>query len=251
MNRAVRLAIAALTVCTLTVIITVGCSGRGGGGAAPTTPATTAGPSTTAVPSAIELADHLATPADLGPDWTLWEGFAEWPGGEPGVVPDDQRDLLPTLQLCPSAGEEAVALAEGLPWQAFTQLHQETEDPFATMVVAQQLLLADEPDRTTQTFTTLRDGLAGCQTGNLPADDWEIGRNDPLEVPAVGDDRYAERTSGFDAQARRDTRLVLVRDGPVLMAIRIDEVLISPDAEAALPADTVNTLVTTMADKLP
>lgn len=248
MNRPLRLAIAALAVSTL-----VGCAGQGGGGAAPTTsPSGTTAPSATApVPSAAELAGFLVEPADLGPDWTPWEGFEAWPDGEPGVIPDDQRELVPTITLCPSAGEEAVALAEGLQWEAFTQLHQETSTPFDTMVVAQQLLLADEPDRTAETFATLRDGLTSCLTENLPAGDWEIGRGERLEVPAVGEDRYAERTSGFDAEARRDTRLMLVKDGPVLMAIRIDEVLISPDAEAALPAETVNALVTTMADKLP
>ena len=257
MNRPIRLAIAALAVSAL-----VACSGQGGGGAAPTTAAptpvgtTTTGPATTSptspVPSAADLAGSLVTPADLGPGWIPWEGFTAWPGGEPGVIPDDQRALLPKLDMCPSAGEKAVALAEGLPWQAFTQLHQETSNPFATMVVAQQLLLADEPDRTAETFTTLRDGLTRCLTENLPAGDWEIGRRERLQVPAVGQDRYAERTAGFEAGgARRDTRLVLVQDGPVLMAIRIDEVLISPDAEATLPPETVNALVSTMADKLP
>lgn len=253
MNRPIRLAIAAMALSTL-----VACSGQDGGGAAPTTPAgtTTAGAATPSlaspVPSAAELADHLVTPADLGPGWTPWEGFTAWPGGKPGVIPDDQRALLPKLPLCPNAGEEAVALAEGLQWQAFTQLHQETSNPFATMVVAQQLLLADEPDRTAATFATLRDGLTSCLTENLPAGEWEIGRGERLEVPAVGEDRYAERTSGFDAgEARRDTRLVLVQDGPVLMAIRIDEVLISPDAEATLPPETINALISTMANKLP
>ena len=242
MKRPIGLAIAALALSTL-----VACTGQDGGGAAPTTPTGGTSPSTSTVPSAAQLADHLVAPADLGPGWTLWEGFRAWPGGKPGVIPDDQRDQLPKLRLCPNAGQEAVALAEGLPWQAFTQVHQETSDPFATMVVAQQQLLADEPDRTAQTFATLRDGLASCLTENLPAGDWEIGRAERLEVPAVGQDRYAERTFGFDG----DTRLVLVKDGPVLMAIRIDEVLISPDAAATLTPETVNTLVGTMAERLP
>lgn len=252
MNRPLRLAIAALAVSTL-----LGCAGQGGGGAAPTTPAGTTTTGTAApspggpVPSAADLAGHLVTPADLGSDWTLWEGFADWPGGEPGVVPDDQRALLPKLELCPSAGEEAAALAADLPWQAFTQLRQETDDPFATMVVAQELLLADEPDRTAQTFTTLRDGLTSCLTENQSSGDWEIGRTERLEVPAVGEDRYAERSSALDAEARRDSRLVLVKDGAVLMAVRIDEVLISPDAEAGLPQETVDAVVTAMANKLP
>lgn len=247
MKRPIGLAIAALALSTL-----VACAGQDGGGAAPTTPTGGTSASTSTVPSAAQLADHLVAPADLGPGWTLWEGFTAWPGGKPGVIPDDQRDQLPKLQLCPNAGQEAVALAEGLPWQAFTQVHQETRDPFATMVVAQQQLLADEPDRTAQTFATLRDGLTNCLTENLPAGDWEIGRAERLEVPAVGQDRYGQRTAAFDTGgARRDTRLVLVEDGPVLMAIRIDEVLISPEAEATLSSEKVNALVSSMANKLP
>jgi len=261
MRYSVRWALAAVAAAAL-----VGCSGGGPPSPSATTGPATAGPAasgsaapgsasaTTApgVPSPADLAAHLVTPGELGADWSQWEGFAAWPDGAPGVIPDDQRALLPTLPLCPGAGEEAVALAEGLRWQAFTQLHQDTRDQFATMVVAQQLLLADEPDRTAATFATLRDGLTRCLTGNLPEADWEIGLREPLEVPAVGDDRFAERGSSFESgEARRDTRLVLVVDGPILMAIQIDEILIRPDAEATLTPEVVDSLVTTMAGRLP
>ena len=253
----IRAAISAVAVLTL-----VACSP--GGDVSPTTsgptaPGTANSASASAstasavnVPSIAELTNHLATPADLGPGWSNWEGFAAWPGGVPGAIPDDQRELLPKLPLCPNAGEDALALAEGLQWQAYTQLQQATPDPFATMVVAQQLLLADEPARVAATYATLRDGLTRCLTANLPEGEWEIGFRESLEVPAVGDDRFAERSSSFDpGEARRDTRLVLVQDGPVLMAIQIDEVLIRPDAEATLTADVVNGVIKAMADQLP
>jgi hypothetical protein len=245
-------------------VILVGCSGGGSGGSVPSTPATT-GPTTSVatpgptssttspvVPSAAELAGYLVTPTDLGRDWSQWEGFAAWPGGGPGVVPDDQRALLPTLPLCPRAGEDAVALAKGLRWQAFTQLHLSTRDQFATMVVAQQLLLAGTPDQIATTFATLRDGLTRCLTGNPPPGDWEVGLREPLEVPAVGDRRFAEQSSSFESGgARRGSRLVLVQDGPVLLAIQIDEILIRPDAAATLTQDAAEAIIGAMADKLP
>ena len=203
------------------------------------------------VPSTAELAGLLVTPSDLGSGWSDWEGFAAWPGGVPGAIPDDHRELVPKLALCPNAGEEAVALAEGLKWQAFTQLQQATSDPFATMVVGQELLLADEPENVAATYATLRDGLTRCLSENLSGGEWEIGLRESLEVPPVGDDRFAERSSSFDpGEARRDTRLVLVKDGPVLMVIQIDEVLIRPDAEAALTPEAVNGVVKAMANKL-
>lgn len=203
-------------------------------------------PSST-VPGVDELATRLATAADLGANWSLWEGFADWPEGAPGEIPENQRDLVPTLPMCPNAGEEAVALAEGLQWQAFTQLHRETPDPFATMVVAQQFLLAGEPAEVADTFATLRDGLTACLTENLPGE-WEIGLREAMDVPPIGDDRYAERSFDVDpGGARRDTRLVLVLDGAVLMAIQLDDVLISPEAEPTLTAEEVDAVVRTMA----
>lgn len=254
------------------VAVTLAACGGGGDGATPTsTPGApaTSGPSpsepaptstptddggSTAAPSSPEvdeLAQHLATAADLGGDWSLWEGFADWPDGTPGAIPEDQRSVLPTLTMCPSAGQEAVVLAEGVVWQAFTQLHRETPDPFATMVVAQELLLAGDPTEVADTFATLRDGLTACLTANLPGE-WEIGLREALDVPEVGEDRYAERSFGVDpGGARRDTRLVLLRDGAVLMAALIDEVLISPEAESTLTAEEVDGIVTAMADRLP
>lgn len=165
----------------------VACSGDGGD--QPTPPAssgqvTTSGPPTPPatspgasqqVPTSSDLVGYLVVPADLGVDWSQWEGFAAWPDGAPGVIPDDQRLLLPRLPMCPGAGAQTVELAANLQWQAFTQLHQATPDQFANMVVVQQLLLADEPDKTAATFAALRDGLTSCLSENLPAADWEIG----------------------------------------------------------------------------
>lgn len=50
--------------------------------------------------------------------------------------------------------------------------------------------------------------------------------------------------------ARRATRLVLVRDGAMLMLIQIDEVLIRADAEPTLTTDAVNSVIVAMADKM-
>ena len=220
------------------------------------TTATTA-PSVSTLPAndtsapAEELAGFLATPSDLGTDWSLWDGFAAWPGGTPGLIPDDHRDVIPSLPMCPTAGDAAVALAETLEWQAFTQLHRATPDPLANMVVVQQFLVAEDPVQAADKFATLRDGLTRCLTANLNGE-WEIGLRESLPVPEVGDNRFAERSLGVDpGGARRDTRWVLVQDGGVLMLIRLDDVLISPDAEPALTPETVDAVITAMAAALP
>lgn len=221
----------------------------------PTSGVTSVTPSQTQaahVPSPEELVDHLVEPSDLGPTWVLWEGFADWPSGVPGVIPEDQRTLIPQLTLCPSAGDDAVALASGLRWEVFTQLHHSTADEFSNMLVAQQLLLAGEPGEIASTFTTLRDGLFSCLTENLPSADWEIGLREPLEVPEVGDARFAERSLSFDPSGvRRETRLVLVQAGSVLLLVQLDEILITPDSVAELTQDQVNELIETIAQRLP
>jgi len=234
---------------------TDGATSPGDGATSPGDGATSPGDGATrppVPPTAGELSSILITPAELGPEWSLWEGFATWPDGQPGIIPEDQRALLPGIPLCAHAGEEALALAPTLRWEVFTQLHRATPDPFATMVVAQQFLLADEPAAVERTFTVLRDGLTRCLTANLPGGEWEIGLREALAVPAVGADRYAERSLGVDpGGARRETRWVLVREGAVLMAIQLDDVLISPEAEPQLTAAEVDAVVTAMAEKLP
>ena len=119
MRALIRVAITAVAAVTL-----VACSADGDvspSTSGPTAPGTANSASASAstatsvgIPSIAELANHLATPAAISPWWSNWEGFAAWPGGVPGAIPDDQRDLLPQLALCPNAGEEALALAESL-----------------------------------------------------------------------------------------------------------------------------------------
>lgn len=207
---------------------------------------------TAEVPSPTQLAGYLVSPADLGPGWTLWNGFADWPDGTPGIIPAEQREIIPQLAMCPSAGADTVALAANLQWQAFTQLHRSTADEFSNMIVAQQLLLADEPTSVATTFSTLRDGRTSCLTENLPSADWEIGLRERLEVPAVGDARFAERSFSFDpGGAQRDTRLILVQSGSVLLLIQVDELLLTPDAVAQLTSADLDALVETMVQRLP
>jgi hypothetical protein len=241
-----------LAVLTLAALILASCVGGNGSGSEPTTsqPTPTSSPTASDVPTGAQLASHLGSPADLGSGWKLWEGFADWPGGVPGEIPDDQRTIIPTLQMCPQAGETAVAQAADLRWQAFTQLQLETPDPFSNMVAVQQFLVADEPSRTVETFTILRDGLTSCLTANL--EDWELGLRESLAVPTVGDERYAERGWGVDASgARLDTRLVLVLDGPTLMAVRFDDIMINPGSEPALTQAQVDAVLQVMAARLP
>ena len=59
----------------------------------------------------------------------------------PGVVTDDQWDKLPRIEFCPEASTGATEAAEGLEWQAFTQLNLDTGQPRRHLVFVQEFLL--------------------------------------------------------------------------------------------------------------
>lgn len=99
-----------------------GCGGDGSESASPasSSPAT---PSQEAVPTPEELAAALVTAHD-------YDGIRsvnvppDAADAVDGVVPEKQRELLPRIDLCDEASDEARATAADLRWQAFRQLDQ-------------------------------------------------------------------------------------------------------------------------------
>lgn len=216
-----------------------------------TPPAPGAEPRIAAGMGASEVAAHLVRAADLGDDWGLWRGFEDWPGGVPGPIPEEQRDSIGHLPMCPAAGDEAVALAADIPWEAFTQLHRETADPFLNMVTVQQFLLAEDPGTVQETFETLREGMTACLTENLPEGEWEIGLREPIELSTFGEDRYGEQSRRTDTEGSRiHTTWVLVRDGAALLAARFDDILIRADSEPVLTVAEVHAVVVAIVERL-
>lgn len=80
------------------------------------------------------------------------------------------------------------------------------------------------------------------------------GRSQSLDVPDVGDARVGTREvveEPGDKPATWDIRNVLVRDGAVLVAVTVAEIVAGDQIEPTLDDSDVEDIITTIADKLP
>ena len=196
------------------------------------------------VPSADELVDLGVTGADLGPAW------ASTPDALPGVILNDERGDLATLDLCPDASDDAIATAADLRWQVGSGVGFAGADvaiPPALVV----LLLADDPDAIRDTFDELREAMTSClptEVTLIDAGDFAVSE---LDVPDVGDDRFGIRRTQIDQPAgsdRWDERHVLVRDGAVLMWF--SEIEVNPDTELVVDTATFDAALVAAANRL-
>jgi len=182
------------------------------------------------VPTADELASDLLAPDDLDGAWSV--SAPDDAVDVTGVVTDEMREMLPTLELCPEASEEAQAAAAELEWDAFMQLELQTDDPIRPpddrtghMIFLQQYLVAMDPAETTTTFDLFRQGSEAC-VGDFEADEEGPGHSEMMEVPDLGDDSYGVLTTVEEAGGWAEWMLhqMVVRDGPVLTVLVVTDI---------------------------
>ena len=111
------------TAVLVTALLTAGC-GDDSSQTLDTTDTTTTTSATAAVPTPTELSQTLLTGDDLGAGWSMQappEGAFppdltadERASAEAGIVLDSFRDLLPRLEFCDEASDEAAAAAASL-----------------------------------------------------------------------------------------------------------------------------------------
>ncbi len=83
----------------------------------------------TAVPTAEALASNLVAVGDYPGDWNVNLPPDVSEAGAAGVITDDEREMLPSFELCPAASAESSAAADSLEWMAFRQLDLTVDDP--------------------------------------------------------------------------------------------------------------------------
>jgi PknH-like protein len=215
-----------------------------------------AGWSAGTVPTAEQLASVLLTVDDLEGDWTSWEGPDASPTGVPGVVPEDQRGNLPTLEFCDRASDASVRAAEQLEWTAFRQLNLTTPDaPREHQVFVQEFLAAADPAETAATYDALRDGITACAGATTEYSDGVVGTSKKLRVPALGDAAIATREIVKEPSPRGaatwDLRYVTVRDGPVLMSVQVGEVTVGDEVQTLINGPVLDDILTRIDRKLP
>ncbi|MFZ8997855.1 MAG: hypothetical protein ACO3D0_05725 [Ilumatobacteraceae bacterium] len=217
-------------------------------------------------PTAVELAGMLITPetfADVLADdvvagddpWTM-NVPTDQPGLASGVVPDEALEFLPRLELCPDAGDEAIAAAEAVRWSAFRQLDLDVADPIEPpndrtghLVFVQEYLTTDEVDVIEQRYDLLSAGLAAC-LGDIAAGEEGPGSVTEMAVPDLGDERYGVLMVIEEAGAWAEWRLhqVLVREGPILALLSIAD--IRADTEPLFSDDDLDRMFELMADRI-
>lgn len=179
------------------------------------------------IPSAQELSESLIEADELDGDWTLLSGPQ---GGDEmvdpsGILTEEQRDLVPSFDMCDEASDEAREIAASLRPVVFRQLDLTVDDeidpPFdrtGHMIFLQEFLYTGEPHEIAESFEVLRDGMVGC-LGEIEAGEEGPGLAKELDVPEVGDDRLGvlitiEEAGGW---AEWHIQELFVRDGSVLM----------------------------------
>ena len=202
------------------------------------------------VPTAEELSEHLIAVDTYDGEWSV-NVPPDAPDVESGVIPEEFRELLPSIELCDLATDASRDAADGLRWQAYRQLDFAVDDPIEPpgdrsghMIFVQEFLLAGEPDEIETTFELIRAGMEAC-LGDIPAGEEGPGTAEAMPLPDVGDDRYGVLTVIAEQGDWAEWRLhsALVREGPVLALF--DIVDIRADVEPYYTVDDVGEMVTT------
>ncbi len=179
--------------------------------------------------TADDLSRMLLTDADLDGEWVLFNGPQ---GGDEmvdasGILTEEQRELVPSFDLCDRASDDSRKVAAALRPLVFRQLDLVVEDgidpPFdraGHMVFLQEFLYVDPPYLMASSFASLREGMNQC-LGEVPAGEEGPGYVETLPIPEVGEDRLGalitiEEAGGW---AEWHVQEALVREGAVLMRL--------------------------------
>ena len=207
------------------------------------------------VPTAEDLAEDLIDVNTFDGDWTV-NVPPDVDDAESGIVTDEMREMLPSLDLCDEATDESRSAADSVEWMAFRQIDLQVDDPIeppddrsGNMVFVQEFLTAGEPDEIEELFELLRDGTEAC-LGEIPAGEEGPGVSEEIELPDIGDDRFGALSVFTEADDWAEWRIHggLIRDDAVLAMITIID--IRADAEPYYTVDQAGDMMATAVELL-
>lgn len=211
-----------------------------------------------APPTAEQLAAQLVTVDSFDGDWTINAGPDDGTDMTSGVIPEDQRDMLPVLELCDAASPEAQGAAESLTWMAFRQLDLVEDDPIEPpndrtghMVFVQQFLTSGDNDELATTFDLLRSGSEAC-FGPIEAGEEGPGQAEAMPIPEVGDARFGVLTTIEEAGGWAEWRLhnAFVLDDDVLMSFLVVDIRAGDGVEPYYSTDDIDQMISIAADTM-
>lgn len=211
-----------------------------------------------APPTAEQLAAQLVTVDSFEGDWTINAGPGDGTDMTSGVIPEDQRDMLPAVELCEAASPEAQDAVDSLIWMAFRQLDLDEDDAIdppndrtGHMVFVQQFLTSGDSDELATTFELLRSGSEAC-FGPIAAAGEGPGQAEAMPTPSVGDARFGVLTTIEEAGGWAEWRLhsAFVLDNDVLMSFLVVDIRAGDGVEPYYSTDDIDTMISIAADTM-
>ena len=209
-------------------------------------------------PTAEELAAQLVGVDSFDGDWTVNAGPDDGPDMTSGIIPEDQRDMLPGVELCDAASPEELAAVDSLTWMAFRQLDLDEDDPIdppndrnGHMVFVQQFLTSGDDDEIATTFELLRSGSEAC-FGPIASADEGPGHAEAMPIPEVGDARFGVVTTIEEAGGGAEWRLhnAFVLDDDVLLSFLVVDIRAGEGVEPYYSADDIDEMISTATDTI-
>jgi hypothetical protein len=209
-------------------------------------------------PTAEELAAQLVTVDSFDGEWTINTGPDDGTDMTSGVIPEDQRDMLPTVELCDAASPAAQEAVEALTWMAFRQLDLDEDDPIdppndrtGHMVFVQEFLTSGDHDELESTFELLRSGSEAC-FGPIASTEEGPGQAEAMPMPTVGDARFGVLTTIEEAGGRAEWRLhnAFVLDDDVMMSFLVVDIRAGDGVEPYYSTDDIDEMISIAADTM-
>lgn len=180
------------------------------------------------------LADSLMTVQDLDGEWSVNLGSGDMRLPESGVITDEERKFLPTMDLCPKASQDSRDAVESLTWEAFRQFDLTVDDPVdppgdreGHLVFAQEFLMSAGSEELATLLSRLAVGLDAC-AGEIPADEEGPGALERFDPGPVGDERVGARYTIGEAGGSGTwyVYVVFARTGSVLVSVSVADVVL-------------------------
>lgn len=203
------------------------------------------------------VAESLLVVDDLSGDWSVNLGSNDMELPESGEITEEQREFLPTMDLCDAASQESKDAVDALQWEAFRQLDMEVEDPVdmprdreGRIVFVQQFLMSGDSDELSGVLKGLSDGLDSC-VGDIPAGEEGPGTLVRFEPVAVGDERIGALYTIEEAGGAGTWYVyeVFSRKGSVLTSLTVVEVVLG-EVEPLIDQQMVDEITATAVAKI-
>lgn len=207
-----------------------------------------------------DLSGALLTVGDLPGDWAENRGDPDASEGTipaSGSVPEDKREMLPTIELCDAASADGKAAADSIKWEYFRQFDMTPADPFnppsdreGHKIFLQEFMLTDDSSDLEQLTADLFPAMEAC-LGDIPAGEEGPGTATRIEITAVGDETIAVLTQIEEAGGRGQWYIynAVVRKGSVLMSVMLGDVYIG-DLQPEIGLEDFDAIVTNAVAKV-